>query len=161
MKTLNRTGVAPVATLLLSVTALASEEPPDQHHGASFSAGQPGDATKPSRIVQVTMIESDGKMLFLPSRIDVKKDEQVKFILRNNGELDHEFVLGTTKENLKHAEMMRKNPDMEHDDANGKRLAPKQTDQIVWKFSKAGDFEYSCLIPGHREAGMIGTIVVK
>jgi len=62
---------------------------------------------------------------------------------------------------LKHAEMMRKNPDMEHDDANGKRLAPKQTDQIVWKFSKAGDFEYSCLIPGHREAGMTGTIVVK
>jgi len=98
MKTLNRTGVALVATLLLSVTALASEGPPDQHHGASFSAGQPGDATKPSRIVQVTMIESDGKMLFLPNRIDVKKDEQVKFILRNNGELDHEFVLGTTKE---------------------------------------------------------------
>jgi len=25
----------------------------------------------------------------------------------------------------------------------------------------AGRFEYGCLIPGHREAGMIGTIVVK
>jgi uncharacterized cupredoxin-like copper-binding protein len=86
MKTLNRTGIALVATLLLSVTALASEGPPDQHHEGSFSAGQPGDATKPSRIVQVTMIESDGKMLFLPNRVEVKKDEQVKFMLRNNGE---------------------------------------------------------------------------
>jgi uncharacterized cupredoxin-like copper-binding protein len=57
--------------------------------------------------------------------------------------------------------MMSKNPDMEHDDANGRRLRSKQTDEIVWKFSKTGDFEYSCLIPGHREAGMIGTIAVK
>jgi uncharacterized cupredoxin-like copper-binding protein len=161
MKTLNRTGIALVATLLFSVTALASEGPPDQHHDAAFSAGQPGDATKPSRVVQITMIESDGKMLFLPSRIEIKKDEQVKFMLRNNGELDHEFILATTAENLKHAETMRKHPDMEHDDANGKRLAPNQTDEIVWKFSKAGEFEYSCLIPGHREAGMIGTIVVR
>jgi uncharacterized cupredoxin-like copper-binding protein len=50
---------------------------------------------------------------------------------------------------------------MAHVDANGKRLAPKQTGEIVWKFTKAGEFEYSCLIPGHREAGMTGTIVVK
>ena len=161
MKTLNRTGVALVATLLLSVTALASEGPPDQHHDQSFSAGQPGDATKPSRVVQVTMIEADGKMLFLPNRIEIKKDEQIKFMLRNNGELDHEFILATAAENLKHAESMKKNPDMEHDDPNGKRLAPKKTDQIVWRFTQVGEFEYSCLIPGHREAGMIGTIVVK
>jgi plastocyanin len=42
-----------------------------------------------------------------------------------------------------------------------KRLAPKKTDQIMWRFTQVGEFEYSCLIPGHREAGMIGTIVVK
>jgi uncharacterized cupredoxin-like copper-binding protein len=91
----------------------------------------------------------------------VKKGEQVKFMLRNNGELDHEFILATTAENLKHGEEMKKNPDMEHDDPNGKRLAPKKTNEIVWKFTKAGEFEYSCLIPGHREAGTVGTVVVK
>jgi len=107
------------------------------------------------------MTEADGKMLFIPNSIEIKKDEQVKFVLRNNGELDHEFILATTAENLKHAESMKKNPDMEHDDPNGKRLAPKKTDQIVWRFTQVGEFEYSCLIPGHREAGMIGTIVVK
>ena len=31
-------------------------------------------------------------MLFTPNRIEIKKDEQVKFVLRNNGELDHEFI---------------------------------------------------------------------
>ena len=107
------------------------------------------------------MGESDGKMLFVPARLEIRKGEQIKFVLRNNGELDHEFVLANTAENLEHAEAMKKNPDMAHADANAKRLAPKQTSEIVWKFTKAGEFEYSCLIPGHREAGMVGTIVVK
>jgi uncharacterized cupredoxin-like copper-binding protein len=149
MKNLRQVGIAVMGILLASGSAHA------------YSAGEPGDATKPARVVQVTMIEADGKMLFLPNRIEIKEDQQVTFMLRNNGELDHEFILGTTAENLKHAESMKKNPDMEHDDPNGKRVAPKKTDQIVWRFTQIGEFEYSCLIPGHREAGMIGTIVVK
>ena len=56
---------------------------------------------------------------------------------------------------------MQKNPDMEHDDPNAKRLAPKKTGEIVWAFTKPGEFDFSCLIPGHREAGMTGKIVVK
>ena len=90
-----------------------------------------------------------------------EKDEEVRFILRNSGELDHEFVLAATAENLKHAESMNKNPDMEHDDPNAMELGPKKTGDLLWKFSKAGEFEYACLIPGHREARMIGTILVK
>jgi uncharacterized cupredoxin-like copper-binding protein len=50
---------------------------------------------------------------------------------------------------------------MEHADPNGIRLAPKKGGEIVWKFTKRGTFEYSCLIPGHRQAGMIGAVVVK
>ncbi len=60
----------------------------------------------------------------------------------------------TIEENLKHAEEMKKNPDMEHDDPNAKRLKPKKTGEIVWQFTKAGKFDFCCLIPGHREAGM-------
>lgn len=131
------------------------------HEGEHFSAGEPGDAKKPARTVLVTMRESDGKMLFMPDHVEVTKGEQIKFVIRNSGALDHEFVLADTADNLKHAELMKKFPDMEHADPNAKRIAPNKTDSIVWKFSKAGTFEYSCLIPGHRESGMIGTIVVK
>jgi uncharacterized cupredoxin-like copper-binding protein len=160
-KTLNRTGIALVATALLSAAAWAGAGPSGHGHDAAFSAGEPGDPNRPARIVQVTMGEADGKMLFTPARLEIKKGDQIKFMLRNNGVLDHEFILATTAENLKHGEAMKKNPDMEHDDPNGKRLAPKKKNEIVWKFTKAGEFEYSCLIPGHREAGMVGTIVVK
>jgi uncharacterized cupredoxin-like copper-binding protein len=161
MKLFLPAGAAALAAFLATAPIMAESDHGSHAHGDTFSTGEPGDAKKPARIVQVTMTEAEGKMLFTPSRIEVRKDEQVRFVLRNSGELDHEFVLATTEENLKHAESMKKSPDMEHDDPNAKKLAPKKTGEIVWKFSKAGEFEYSCLIPGHREAGMIGTIVVK
>jgi uncharacterized cupredoxin-like copper-binding protein len=151
------------AVTLLSANAWAGEGPSEHSHdhGQSFSAGEPGNPKKLAKVVQVTMGESDEKMLFLPARLEVRKGDQIKFVLRNNGELDHEFVLASMAENLKHAEAMKTHPDMAHEAPNGRQLAAKKTGELVWKFTKAGEFEYACLIPGHREAGMTGTIVVK
>ena len=130
----------------------------DEHETAY---GKPGDPKKPARVVQVVMRESDGRIIFIPDQIRVRKGEQVRLQLRNNGEIDHEFVLATVEENLKHMKEMEKNPDMEHDDPNARRVKPKKTAEIVWQFTKAGTFDFSCLIPGHRQAGMVGTIIVE
>lgn len=127
----------------------------EQHGG--YSAGEPGNPGKPAREIVVAMNEMD----YSPAVIRVKRGEQIRFVLRNVGTEAHEFLLATTAENLKHGEAMKKNPDMEHDEPNGLRLAPKKSGEILWKFSKVGTFEYSCLIPTHREFGMIGTVVVK
>jgi uncharacterized cupredoxin-like copper-binding protein len=126
-------------------------------HHSTYSAGAPGDPKKPSRTIEIAMSE----MEFDPYKIEVKRGEQIRFVLRNVGTEDHEFLLATTKENLKHAELMKKYPHMEHDDPNGVRVPPKKTAEILWKFTKAGTFEYSCLIPDHREYGMTGRVVVK
>ena len=160
MTTLASLKLAGLALALSTGAALAGPGAAG-HHDGEVAYGKPGDPKKPARLVQVSMGEKDGKMQFIPNRIEIRRGEQVKFQLRNNGELDHELVLATLEENLKHAIEMQKNPDMEHDDPNAKRLAPKKTGEIVWAFTKAGEFDFSCLIPGHREAGMTGTIVVK
>ena len=144
-----------------ALPAAAEAGRPHRHHHPAFSAGEPGDPKRPARVVTVTMREADGKMLFIPDRVEVRKGEQIKFVLRNNGELDHEFVLATKQENEKHAEEMKKHPDMAHDEPNGKRLKPSKEDLLVWRFTKSGRFEYGCLIPGHRETGMIGTVIVR
>ena len=88
----------------------------------------------------------------------MRRNEQIRFVLKNDGALEHEFMLATKVENDKHAELMKKYPDMEHDDPNGKRLKSKATSEILWRFSKRGEFEFACLIPGHREAGMLGKV---
>lgn len=149
------------AALSAVAAAVSPVIPGHSHDAAHFSAGEPGDPKKPARVVLVNMREGDGKMMFVPDRVEIKRGEQIRFMLSNSGQLDHEFVLATTEENLKHAEEMKKNPDMEHDDPNARRVKPKKRDEIVWRFSKAGQFEFGCLIPGHREAGMTGIIVVK
>src|SRR5882672_2228687 len=134
------------------VSAAAAHE---QHSG--YSAGEPGNPKKPAREIVVLMNEMD----YSPATIEVKRGEQIRFVIRNVGTEAHEFLLATTAENLKHGEAMKKNPDMKHDEPNGLRLDPKKSGEILWKFTKAGTFEYSCLIPTHREFGMIGKVVVK
>lgn len=129
----------------------------EQHGHESFSAGEPGNPKKPARTIEILMNEMD----YTPTKIEVKRGEQIRFVLRNVGKEDHEFLLATTKENLAHAEVMKKHPHMEHDDPNGVRLAPSKTAEILWKFTNAGTFEFSCLIPDHREYGMVGHVTVK
>ncbi len=161
MRTAFHLTLAALAGTLISGSALAAPGGAAGHSHESFSAGEPGDPKRPARTIQITMREGDGKMLYAPERLEIKRGDQVRFIIVNNGALDHEFILATTEENLTHAEEMKKNPEMEHDDPNAKRVAPKKKREILWRFTKAGQFEYGCLIPGHREAGMTGFIVVK
>lgn len=152
--------LAAFAAPLAAVTLLAIGLTPLFAH-ESFSAGQPGDPKKPARSVRVTMADGEGKMTYDPAKIEVRRGEQIHFILSNVGALPHEFVLANAKDNLAHAKMMQKYPDMEHDDPNAKTVPPKSTAEILWRFSKRGEFEYACLIPGHREAGMLGKVIVK
>lgn len=157
---MKRIALAVLLASLAPIMALGAPGAPGHSH-ESFTAGEPGNPKRPSRVINVSMKEADGKMLFIPDRIEVKKGEQIKFILRNNGELKHEFMLASKEENDKHAVLMQKYPDMEHDDPNGKSLETKKATELVWKFTKAGEFEFACLIPGHREAGMHGKVIVK
>jgi len=50
---------------------------------------------------------------------------------------------------------------MEHNDPNAKRLSALSSGDLLWKFTRRGEFEYVCLIPGHFQAGMHGKITVK
>ncbi len=133
-----------LAGLALALSAGAALAGPGAagHHDGEVAYGKPGDPKKPARLVQIAMGEKDGKMHFIPNRIEIRRGEQIKFQLRNNGEVDHELVLATLAENLKHAIEMQKNPDMEHDDPNAKRLAPKKTGEIVWAFTTVGEFDF-------------------
>lgn len=148
-----------LAAIALSTTAALADAGHSQ--GDKFAFGEPGDPAKAKRTIEIAMGETaDGAMIFAPRDITVKRGETVRLKLVNKGEMDHELVLATREENDKHAIEMMKNPDMEHDNPNGRRLAPGADDEIVWRFTKAGTFDFACLIPGHRDAGMHGSVTV-
>lgn len=100
-------------------------------------------------------------MRFSPSQISVKEGETIRFFVKNVGKTQHEMVIGTADELKEHAEMMRKMPSMQHAEPNMVTLAPGKRGGVVWQFSKAGQVDFACLIPGHMEAGMKGMISVE
>lgn len=126
-------------------------------HASDASIGVPGDKNKVDRTIEVSMTDD---MRFHPENIQAKQNETIRFVVKNDGKLKHEMVIGTDKELKEHYAMMMKHPEMEHDDPNQITLAPGKTGEIVWKFSKAGKVDFACLQPGHYDAGMKGKVAV-
>ena len=149
-----------VLALAASGAAFASGNHAGGHghdDGGETAIGKPGVAAKASRTITIEMSDA---MRFTPSDMEVKRGDTVRFIIKNAGQVKHEFNLGTQEELLEHLEQMKKFPGMEHDEPNKITLDPGKQGEIVWQFTKAGVVNLGCLIPGHYEAGMKGAIKV-
>ncbi|MCA1924854.1 MAG: cupredoxin family protein [Thiobacillus sp.] len=135
-----------------------------QSHPAAATAFEQTDwgiGAPPLHATRTIRIDMTDAMRFSPDRITVREGETVRFVVRNRGRMLHEMVIGTPAELAKHAALMAKFPDMEHDAPYMAHVAPGKSGEIVWQFNRAGDFEFACLIAGHYEAGMRGTLRVQ
>jgi putative spermidine/putrescine transport system substrate-binding protein len=119
--------------------------------------GQPGNPREISRTISITMNDT---MRFTPDHIEVRNGETIRFQLRNEGQLRHELVLGEPDALRRHAAMMQMMPDMQHSGPNMTSLAPGESGQLIWKFTRAGTVSFACLQSGHLEAGMRGAVAV-
>ncbi|RPJ47094.1 MAG: plastocyanin [Betaproteobacteria bacterium] len=119
-----------------------------------------GKAGDPKKVTRTIAVDMSDQMRFTPAALTIKPGETVKFVVKNSGKVMHEFVLGTLPELKEHAELMKKFPNMEHDEPYMAHVSPGKTETIVWQFSKGGEFHFGCLLPGHFEAGMVGKINV-
>jgi len=120
--------------------------------------GIAGTAKAVKRTIAISMSDA---MRFTPNHIDIKRGETVKFTVKNDGTVVHEFVIGTTQENEEHAAMMVKFPNMKHAEPYMLHVAPSKSGEMIWTFNKTGQFDFACLIAGHYQAGMRGTITVS
>jgi len=121
-------------------------------------AGRPGDRANIGRTVEVTMEDT---MRFTPNQLKFDTGETVRFVMQNHGKIPHEFVIGSMSELKEHAEMMRTMPTMQHAEPNMVTVAAGAQGEVVWKFDQPGTVDFACLIPGHLEAGMRGSIKVE
>ncbi|MCB2055225.1 MAG: cupredoxin domain-containing protein [Geminicoccaceae bacterium] len=164
--------------LALATTALATtgaQAAGDQGHADKI--GRAGEAVEATRTIEVVMHDN----YYEPETVNVNEGETVRFVLRNKGELLHEFNIGTAHMHEEHRaemavmmehgmlepdrinhEMMKMDMGgghtMAHDDPNSVLLEPGQDAEIVWTFSETGDLQFACNIPGHYESGMVGDI---
>jgi uncharacterized cupredoxin-like copper-binding protein len=151
-------------------------------HGNS-SIGQPGNPQAIDRTIEVRM----GDIFFEPKGIEVKAGETVRFVLKNDGALLHEFNLGKAAAHAAHQkemaamiqngalaptgahDMSDMGHDMEgmrmsgmvHDDPNSVLIEPGAREELIWTFAQATDFEFACNVPGHYQSGMVGKVRVR
>ena len=160
-----------MATSLITLSAAAAVAH-DAHlygghgHGAAFEGGAPGKATEATRQVTVIAIDSD----FAPKSATVKSGETVRFVVRDDGKLVHEFTMGTKAMQVVHqsemlglavigaieAEKVDRSKLGARDHGHNVLLEPGQSGEIVWTFAAAGGLEFGCNIPGHYEGDMKG-----
>jgi len=170
MKNPHRTGLAfATSATFAALVSFASGHSQDKHAAA---IGEKGDPSAASTTIEMTMTDNR----YEPAEITVGAGETVRFVIRNAGELVHEFNIGTRDRHLAHREEMEKmiemgvleadriNHDkmghgsgaMKHDDPNAVLLEPGETGEFVWTFPESTKLQFACNVPGHYEDGMVG-----
>lgn len=162
-----------------SVIAASAGAFADAGHGRGSAIGEPGVKSKVSRTVVIKIQDN----FYEPETVEVKKGETIRFVLKNSGELLHEFNIGTASMHDNHQKEMAKMaehgmltatsvnhkmmnmdhskmgmPSMKHDDPNAVLLEPGKSGELIWKFTNNAKLEFACNLPGHYEAGMVGYI---
>lgn len=122
------------------------------HGKADYAVGKPHSG-KPDRVIDVSMRDSMD-YVFEPEFHRLSAGEVIRFNVRNDGQVVHEFSIGNAEEQRKHAEMMRKMPNMKHQDPNTVSLQPGESATLTWRFDGDDTVVFACNVPGHFEAGM-------
>ena len=145
--------------------------------GSMKAIGVKGSEDSVDRVIKVTMYDN----YYKPNKFKIKKNETIKFVVENQGELVHEFNIATKDMHLKHqTEMLKmveneillgdridkqkmmkvskKDHSMAHKHSNSVLLSPGERAELVWKFSNTLDIEAACNVPGHYEVGMVAKI---
>ena len=122
------------------------------------TVGQPVESDKATKIINVKLLDAM-KFKFSPV-LDVDVGDIVQFVVVNTGQVRHEFSIGDVAEQKAHVEMMKKMPDMVHEDGNTITVDPGETKEITWHFLGSGRVVFACNIPGHFEAGMHESVVL-
>lgn len=160
---MTRRSAALITVLLASLAgaALAHGDAANSTKKGAVQEQKPfGIAGNPKQVDRTIEIKMSDRMRYEPSAIKVRLGETIRFAHRNNGKIMHEMVIGTRADLEEHAALMRKFPGMEHSEPYMTHVAAGKRGEMVWKFNRPGEFEFACLIPGHFEAGMRGTILV-
>ena len=140
--------------------------------------GEKGKSSEVDKTIEIKMYDN----YFEPNQINISKNQTVKFIITNYGELVHEFNIATKIMHLKHQkemakmvdyqillgdkidkvkmkEVAKKDHSMAHSHANSLLLEPNKSGEIIWKFTNSIKLEAACNIPGHYESGMVSKFV--
>ena len=115
--------------------------------------GMPAKGAQPDKVIHVVL--NDDMTIQFKKEVNIEPNDVVQFVVMNVGKIDHEFTIGSAKEQLEHREMMKSMPHHMHDSGSAVTVKPGEAKQLLWHFHGDNKVEFACNIPGHAEAGMV------
>jgi len=106
---------------------------------------------------------------FEPATIEVMAGQQVTVMMQNMGTVEHDFVIQDIPVEQTTAESATAEPGMAGHTMDETAMEPAvhmgamagMTDSVTFVPTKPGTYEFFCAVAGHREAGMVGTLMVR
>jgi uncharacterized cupredoxin-like copper-binding protein len=144
-----RDAIASVAVLVLALALVACGD----DEGAT-------DTESPDSTVVVTMRD----LAFAPTGVSMASGDEVRVQLQNDGALVHDFTMERMPHRSLHMIGGMQGGEHMHEQsryAMHMALEPGSAGSLDFAPTEPGEYEFFCTVPGHREAGMRGTIRVE
>jgi uncharacterized cupredoxin-like copper-binding protein len=115
------------------------------------------------RVQEVSLTAVD--MAFQPTTVEVTAGMPVRLTMTNQGTLEHDFSIMEIPMEIMGATAVP----MEAHDMGGMTADPElhmavsmgMSNMMEFTPTKPDTYEYFCTVPGHKEAGMVGSLIVK
>jgi len=116
-----------------------------------------------SGVFEITL--DAGEWRFEPSVVEVPVGHRVKLTLVNHGLVEHDVeVVGILAEDIEVVGGVERHARLGGGHHNESVIAahaePGTTASVIFTATEAGEYDFACTIPGHKEAGMVGKLVV-
>lgn len=145
MRRLTRT-TAVAALILLTACGNSGH---DSMTGMNHDTGASGASA--NKTLDIDMVD----IAFAPKALDMAKGSTVRFVFHNKGATAHEAAIGDRAFQDAHEGEMGKAGNMENmHGADAVSVAPGQTGELNYTFSRPGTIIIGCHEPGHYAAGM-------
>ncbi len=139
--------LVPLVALAVLALAACSSAPPTLAPEAT-----------PSTRIEVRLTDA---LRIEPGAMLVPAGVPVTYVVTNAGVLEHELFLGDAAAQEAHQQDVSKAGGVPFDSPNGIAVLPGQTREFTYTFEDAGSFLAGCHVPGHYQAGMKASVVVR
>jgi uncharacterized cupredoxin-like copper-binding protein len=104
-------------------------------------------------VVEVSLLDS---LQIKPSKISVPAGKPIRFVIHNEGALEHDFFIGSDRE-----QRQRESGQGEPGPDRYVAVPPGETATLLYVFPSPGKTIAGCVIPGHYSAGMKANITIE
>ena len=108
-------------------------------------AGSDGNASKFVPVAEAVTLEAT-EFAFKPDKLSMPADREITIRLKNEGVVAHNLIVVKGRDE-------EKRPKIES-------IQKGDTAELTLRFADAGTYDFYCDVPGHKQAGMRGTIRV-